>query len=218
MKGATIVAAYGESFLSRVLDDGNTMAIREFSVDKSDFPTRVERNVFEFIMKYARENGNTTPDFRTVVEYEPDFYYREGVMDSYRYLTKELKSYAAKRKLANLFAGNPDDKGRPTDSTVEQMVNDNDGNAAVEDLISRLESIKMETGVRDKVGTDLKKDGAKIKDEYVRRKTGESFRVWESKFPFINKITGGYVSSNIYVVYGKSGRGKSAVTLEEVGS
>ncbi len=27
---------------------------------------------------------------------------------------------------------------------------------------------------------------------------------------------GGYVSSNVYVIYGKSGRGKSAVSLEEV--
>ncbi|WP_375182630.1 hypothetical protein, partial [Sphingomonas adhaesiva] len=42
------------------------------------------------------------------------------------------------------------------------------------------------------------------------------FRIWRSKFDFVNKAMGGYVSSNVYVIYGKSGRGKSAVSLEEV--
>jgi len=115
---------YGESFLSRVLDDGNTMAIREFSVDKEDFATKTEQGVYEFITDYARTNKGQTPDFRTVIEKYPEFYYREGVADSYRYLVKELRSYSAKRKIASLFAGNPDERGRPTRPTVEELVND----------------------------------------------------------------------------------------------
>lgn len=207
--------AEGESFLSKVLDDGSTMAIREFGINETDFASQTERNVFQFIVDYASSNGNTTPDYRTVIEQEPDFYYREGVTDNYRYLTKEIKSYAAKRKVADMFAGNPDRKGRPTTDTVEDIVNKKDGNMAIEDLISQLESIKMETGVRKKVGTDLKKDTAKLKAEYERRKEGESYRVWNSAFDFINKAAGGYVASNVYVPYGKSGRGKSAITLRE---
>lgn len=206
---------YGESFLSRVLDDGNTMAIREFSVDKEDFATKTEQGVYEFITDYARTNKGQTPDFRTVIEKYPEFYYREGVADSYRYLVKELRSYSAKRKIASLFAGNPDERGRPTRPTVEELVNDKDGNLALEDLISSLESIKMGTDVREVVGTDLKKDTRKIVDEYERRKAGESFKVWNSFIPTINKATGGFVSSNVYVPYGKSGRGKSAYTLME---
>lgn len=198
-----------------MLDDGTTMAIREYSIQESDFATETERRVFRFITDYAKSNGNRTPDYRTVVEYEPDFYYREGVTDSYRYLTKELKSYAAKRELANMFAGYPDERGRPTQDTVEDLVNKKDGNFALDDLISRLQSIKMETDVRSKVGTNLKADTDKIKEEYERRKAGESFRVWESFLPFINNVTGGYTSSNVYVPYGKSGRGKSAITLME---
>lgn len=191
------------------------MAVREFGVDEEDFSTKSERNVFRFIMEYANSNGNKTPDYRTVTEYDPDFFYREGVTDSYRYLTKELKSYTAKRKVADLFAGNPDEKGRSTTETVEEIVNENDGNLAIDDLISRLENIRMETGVRDKVGTDIKKDAKRIKEEYKRRQLGESYRVWDSFLPFLNKAAGGYVTSNVYVVYGKSGRGKSAVTLME---
>src|SRR5699024_35860 len=55
----------------------------------------------------------------------------------------------------------------------------------------------------------------KIQEEYERRKAGESYRAWDSFLPMINEAAGGYVSSNVYVVYGKSGRGKSAVTLME---
>jgi replicative DNA helicase len=55
----------------------------------------------------------------------------------------------------------------------------------------------------------------KFRTEYEKRKAGESFRIWNSKFPALNKAIGGYVSSNMYVIYGKSGRGKSAITLEE---
>jgi len=73
----------------------------------------------------------------------------------------------------------------------------------------------MGTDVREVVGTDLKKDTRKIVDEYERRKAGESFKVWNSFIPTINKATGGFVSSNVYVPYGKSGRGKSAYTLME---
>ncbi|MEI2356107.1 DnaB-like helicase C-terminal domain-containing protein [Mesobacillus zeae] len=82
-------------------------------------------------------------------------------------------------------------------------------------MISEAERIKIGTSVLPKVGTDIKRDGDKFREEYARRKSGESFRVWKSKFNFINDRLGGYVSSNVYTVYGKSGRGKSVITLEE---
>src|SRR5690606_13975060 len=63
----------------------------------------------------------------------------------------------------------------------------------------------------EKVGTDIKTDASKFLAEYDRRKAGESFRIWKSKFSAI----GEYVSSNLYTVYGKSGRGKSIITLED---
>lgn len=209
------MSAYGETFLSKVLDDGSTQAIREYNIVDSDFPTETEQQAYKFIVSYAKENGGNTPDFRTVIEHAPDFYYREGVTDSYRFLAKEIKSYAAKRKVAELFAGNPDERGKPTQMTVEELINKKDGIDAISDLISELESIKIGTSVREKVGTNLKLDGDTIKAEYNRRKSGESYRVWESFLPIINETAGGYVSSNVYVVYGKSGRGKSAVTLRE---
>lgn len=190
------------------------MAVREYSVTVDDFPTKLEQDVFEFIMNYANENGNQTPDYRTVIEKFPDFYYREGVTDSYRYLVGELKSYAAKKSIVNLFAGTPDERGKPTKPTLEERINKEDGNKVIEDLISELESIKIRTNVRKNIGTNLKLDKNKILDEYYSRKIGKSHRVWKSFLPMINDV-GGYVSSSMYVSYGKSGRGKSAVTLKE---
>lgn len=209
------MVATGEQFLSKLLDTGTTLIAREYDIKGSDFSTDNERQVFRFITDYSKSNGGRTPDYRTVIEKFPDFYYRENVTDEFRYLTKELKSYAAKRQVVEMFAGNPDEKGKPTDKTAEQLINELDGISAIEELQERLESIKIGTSVREKVGTDLKKDALKIKEEYLRRKRGESFRIYQSLFAFVNNVVGGYVSSNMYVVYGKSGRGKSAVTLAE---
>jgi replicative DNA helicase len=206
---------YGEQFLSRVLDDGNTMAVREFNVDRTDFGSKVEQEVFDFIMEYSKSNRHQTPDYRTVVERHPDFYYREGVTDSYRYMVEEMKSWSAKRGIHDIFAGKPNEKGKPTTATFEDILNEKNGNVAIDYLISELEQVKMRTGVRGKLGTDLKKDGERILAEYENRKEGDSFKVWQSFLPTVNKATGGYVSSNVYVVYGKSGRGKSAVSLRE---
>lgn len=206
---------FGEQFLSRVLDDGNTMAIREFNVDKSDFPTEVERQVFDFILEYSKANRHQTPDYRTVVEKYPDFYYREGVTDSYRYMVQELKSFAAKKGVLDILAGHPDDRGKPTKPTFEDIINEKDGNVAIDILISELQNVKMRTGVRGQLGTDIKRDVERIIGEYEKRKSGETYKVWDSFLPTINRATGGYVSSNVYVIYGKSGRGKSAVSLRE---
>src|SRR5690625_429330 len=129
--------AFGESFLSRVLDGGNMMAIRELWIERTDFGTQTEREVFDFIVDYESKNRNKTRDYRTVVERFQDFYYREGVTDSYRYLANEIKSYAAKRAVADMFAGNPDERGKPTEPTVEDIINEKDGNLAIDHLISR---------------------------------------------------------------------------------
>ncbi|PAE24019.1 DnaB-like helicase C-terminal domain-containing protein [Bacillus sp. 7894-2] len=207
--------AYGEQFLSRLLDDGSTMAVREFNVDRTDFPTDLERQVYDFIMEYSKSNRHKTPDYRTVVEKYPDFYYRENVTDSYRYMVQELKSFSAKKGIIDIIEGQPDAKGKSKKPTLEDVINEKDGNVAIDYLISELEQVKMRTSVRGQSGIDVKKDAEKIIEEYKSRKSGESFKVWNSVLPTINEASGGYVSSNVYVIYGKSGRGKSAFSLRE---
>lgn len=198
------MADYGEQFLSRILDDGTTQAIRTHSVEESDFATETERKVFRFITDYAKENRGQAPDYRTVVERHPEFYYREGVADSYSWMVKRMKSNAGKRAIVELLS----------DPKTQKKLDELDGNDFINLLQSELNSITMRTSVREKIGTSMKYDAEKIKDEYFRRKSGESFKIWRSKFSIIND-NGGYVSSNVYVPYGKTGRGKSAITLEE---
>jgi replicative DNA helicase len=74
----------------------------------------------------------------------------------------------------------------------------------------------MNTNTRSKVGTDIKADGQSFLDEYFKRKDGKSFKIWPSKFPSINEQIGGYMSGNMYTWYGRSGRGKSVFTMEEI--
>src|SRR5690625_210606 len=162
----------------------------------------IDRNTFEFILEYAEENGGEAPSYAVVADSVEDFEYIPEVSDPYTYLARQIKSYSAKQEIIKLF-----DTGE-----FERKLNDMDGLEFVNKwLPSIVESVKMRTDVRDNVGTDIKRDGDKFLEEYRRRKLGKSFRVWESKFDAI----GEYVSSNLYTVYGKSGRGKSVITLED---
>src|SRR5690606_10292809 len=121
------------------------------------------------------------------------------VTDSYEYLAREIKDHTASQQLIELLP-----------KIVEQYNAGERGEKLLDDLLKNVESIKIRTDVRDKVGTDIKHDFEKFLAEYDRRKAGESFRIWKSKFSPI----GEYVASNLYTVYGKSGRGKSIITLE----
>src|SRR5699024_6162670 len=48
-----------------------------------------------------------------------------------------------------------------------------------------------------------------------KRKAGESAKTWDSFMPYFNEEAGGYTAGNMYVFYGRSGRGKSAIVLRE---
>ncbi|WP_415780367.1 DNA helicase [Mesobacillus zeae] len=106
-------------------------------------------------------------------------------------------------------------KGGDTRSLFEKKFEELDGNKFTDWLISEAERIKINTNTSSKVGTDIKADASSFLDEYRKRKSGESFKVWHSKFPAINEATGGYLSGNMYTWYGRPGRGKSIITSEE---
>jgi replicative DNA helicase len=195
---------YGLMLLSKVIDNNDVAALARFGITESDFGTEAERQAYRFITSYAEANRGQAPSYATVAAEVDGFTYVPEVADSYEYLAKQIKGYAAKLKLKELVEGE-----------LSEKFEREDGNNLIDYLISELQSIKIRTNVRNKIGTDVKADAEKFLAEYERRKAGESFRVWKSKFSVINNAIGGYVSSNVYTVYGKSGRGKSAVTLEE---
>ncbi|MGG3742538.1 DnaB-like helicase C-terminal domain-containing protein [Paenibacillus chibensis] len=74
----------------------------------------------------------------------------------------------------------------------------------------------MRSSVRNcQKATDVKTDFDKFMDEYRARKFGQSFKIWRSAFGYINEQIGGYLSSNMYTWYARSGRGKSVVVMVE---
>jgi replicative DNA helicase len=196
---------YGELFLSRVIDQNEITALTRFGITEADLPTEGERQALRFIQRYADENGGSAPSYATVTGECEHFTYVPAVEDSFEYMARQIKQNSAKHGVKELFEG----------GELSKKFQELDGNYFAEWLLSEVESIKIRTSVRTTVGTSVKDNASKFKAEYEQRKSGESFRVWQSKFPVINKAIGGYTSSNVYVVYGKSGRGKSAVTLEE---
>lgn len=195
---------YGQMLLSKVIDNNDVAALKRFGVDESHFGTAGERETYRFIVDYAERNRGQAPDFRTVVAECQAFDYQPNVEDSYEFLTRKIKDNAGKRMFNDLVSGKDFERYSQTDFE-----------SFAKWLTDELERITIRTKVREKIGTDLQTVGEQFMSEYERRKAGESFRIWRSKFDFINQTVGGYVSSNVYTVYGKSGRGKSVITLEE---
>ena len=207
---------YGLMLLSKVIDNNDVATLARFGITESDFATEAERQAYRFIVDYAEANHGQAPSYATVAAEVDGFTYIPEVADSYEFLVRQIKNHAAKLEIIKLMQGYTDEKtGKFIESPVAKKFEELDGNSFIEWLQNELERVKIRTNVRDKIGTDVKADVDKFLAEYERRKAGESFRVWKSRFPFINEAIGGYVSGNLYVVYGRSGRGKSAITLEE---
>lgn len=197
---------HGQLLLSKVLDENDTAAFKRHAIDKAHFPTEGERQAFEFIRSYAEQNRGQAPDYREVIAACPDFEYRPQVESSYEWLAKQLKSAANKRQIVELI-GNGE---------TQRKLDELDGDQFIEYLQAQIDDIKTDNAVRTKVGKNLKQDSEMFIEEYRKRKAGESFKVWKSKFPGINREIGGYYSGNTYTWHGRSGRGKSVFTMEEV--
>ncbi|MFS0562564.1 DnaB-like helicase C-terminal domain-containing protein [Terribacillus sp. 179-K 1B1 HS] len=196
---------HGQLLLSKVLDENDTAAFKRHAIEPAHFPTEGERQAYEFIRSYAAENRGQAPDYREVIAACPAFDYCPQVESSYEWLAKQLKDHANKRQYIEVF----------NSPAAQRNLDNMNGEEFLEWASEQIDAIKTGNMTRTKVGTSMKTDAEKVKEEYRKRKAGESLRIWKSRFPFINKAIGGYTSSNMYVVYGKSGRGKSAVTLEE---
>lgn len=200
--------SFGSSLLSKVIEANDPSALLRYGLTRKDFQTDGERAAFEYISSYAEKNGNQAPTAEMVATEVPTFQPEFSIEAPFEYLAKKAKETAAMNDFANT-----------ADSELAKRFNQAQENGNPQEFFDWLKIIAeqniMRTSVRKTVGTNVVTDVDKFKAEYEKRKAGESFRIWNSKFPALNKAIGGYVSSNMYVVYGKSGRGKSAITLEE---
>ena len=189
-------------FLNKVIEEGDYTALARYNITIDDMHNDIDRNTYRFIEKYAQENGGKAPSYAVVADNVEGYEYIPGVSDSYSYLARQIKDYSAQQGIVDLFRT----------GEFERKLNELGGQEFVNKwLPTVLESVKMRTTVRETIGTDIKRDSDKFIEEYERRKAGESFKVWKSKYSAI----GEYISGNMYTVFGESGRGKSVITLED---
>ena len=204
---------YGVLMLSKVIEQNDPNALLRFNITAEDLPTEGERKALRYITEYAEKHGGQAPTAEMVANEVPDFQPDFGIEASYEFIAKKLKNYASLRDFSEIVNGRGD--GEESEFIKRWESAQDNPEEFFSWLTEQAERFKIRTNVRSSVGTDIKKDTDKFKAEYENRKAGESFRIWLSKFDFINRAMGGYVSSNVYVIYGKSGRGKSAIALEE---
>ncbi|GIN27877.1 DNA helicase [Bacillus licheniformis] len=197
---------YGVLMLSKVIEQNDPNALLRFNITAEDLPTEGERKALRYITEYAEKHGGQAPTAEMVANEVPDFQPDFNIDANYDYLAEKLRKQAALREFVDIAEKELPERFSQAQDNPEELFSW---------LTEKVESLKIRTNVRSSVGTDIKKDIDKFKAEYENRKAGESFRIWRSKFEFINRAMGGYVSSNVYVIYGKSGRGKSAIALEE---
>jgi replicative DNA helicase len=196
---------YGELFISKVLDTGDVHAFDRFAIRADLLPTEAERRAVEFIKKYAEDNYGEVPSYHTVEAEIESFTYVPEVTDTFKYLADEIKDYAAKKRVNDLWTGDEAAqafKSMPIEDFLEMMK-------------QRFEDIQASTSKAKSFGFDLKKDIDKYQAEFQRRKDGKSFKIWKSKFDTITNATGGYLSGNTYAWFGRSGRGKSVFVMSE---
>ena len=198
---------YGVLLISKVVDANDPKAFQRLGITAQDLPTEAERKAFQFIEEYSQQNRGQAPSYASLVAEVPEFAdeYVPEVSDSYEYLVRKIKDEAAGRMVAELIP-----------QLAEKYNAGAGGKELLEDLREGYEKAIIRTSVRESIGTDIKRDGQSFIDEYFDRKDGKSFKLWRSKFPTINEQIGGYFSGNMYTWYGRSGRGKSVFTMEEI--
>ncbi|UMR34007.1 AAA family ATPase [Paenibacillus polymyxa] len=210
------MSVYEEQLLSKIVDTGDVKALTRFGIARTDFSTAGGRQAYDFVLAYADSNEGKVPSYATLTAECPDITYIPGVTDSFEYLTRGIKEAAARRMILEKVNGYVDvETGRKYESEFAQKFGEESPESFGNYLRELADSITMRTSVRNQMATDVKLDFEKFLTEYRARKSGESFRIWKSAFPYINTQIGGYFSSNMYTWYARSGRGKSAVVMVE---
>src|SRR5690625_2911085 len=162
--------------LNKVINENDTKALLRHNITIDDMPTDVDRSAYRFIEQYAHENGGNAPSYAVVTDEVKGFFHIPEVSDSYSWLAKQVKGFSAKKSILDIHAS----------GEYERKLNEIDGNEFIEKWLPEyLESVKMRTSVREKVGTDIKTGADKFLEEYERRKEGESFNLWKSKYSAI---------------------------------
>ena len=199
----------GELLLSKVINENDVAALNRHGISREMFPVASESDAYDFIIHYSRTNEGNAPSFATVIDNVPEFDYIPNTEDSFTYLSKELKKKKFQVEQANFINNKLSDLWNEADKA-------NDPEGFANDIIKAFEEMKHSNRISGKAGHLLEHAGDWYLEEFYKRKEGKSIRFWKSHFEGLNDIIGGgYQESNMITWYGRSGRGKSTITLME---
>lgn len=192
---------YVNFFLNKVIEENDVGAISRHNIREDDIFSEVERQVYRFIKEHSLQNEGNAPSYAMVVTEFPDFVYVPEIRESFETLAKGVKDEKGRQLLAMTFNGGELNKKFSELPTAD----------FIQWAIKQFENIYEVSTVTESVGKSIKTDAEVFLEEYFEIKEGKSVRTWKSSFSSI----GSYDSGNVYVIYGKSGRGKSVIALRE---
>ncbi|EAC8986566.1 AAA family ATPase [Listeria seeligeri] len=195
---------FAQLLLNKVVNDADISQLTKYNIQASDMPTKADRQTFDFIHDYYEKEG-VVPSYAALSAQIENFEYVPEITDTYAYLARQVKDYSGKVAVFKLLE----------DPSMQQKFDGMESAEFIAYMQKALHEIEVQTKVARGLGTDLTQDSEKFLNEYEKRKAGESNKIWHSKFPTVEQELGGYTEGNTYAWYGRSGRGKSIITMEE---
>lgn len=195
----------GLIFINKAVQSEDFNAFTKYGIDENSFVSNNEKKIFKFIERHVEENGQM-PSYALLIDKVDEFVHIPNVTDKYSTLAKDIKDRKLSVEFNNYFDKFSDitsELGNNPARIIERMSND-------------LSHLKNKYSTSNQIGTDLKLGTESYIKEYEKRASGESHTSWKSFMPYINEEISGYTSGNMYVFYGQSGRGKSAIVLREI--
>lgn len=195
---------YGMLMLNKAIQAESFNVFAKHGVNEDSFISNSDREVYRFLEDYNRRNG-TMPSYAMVSDSVDGFTYIPDVTDKFETLAKGVLDRRATVAFNEYFQKDFANLKKETGGDTSELISS---------LTEDLNNIRIKYTNTRSVGKRAKDTETYLK-EYQKRKSGESFKVWKSFIPGINEITGGYASANFYVLFAKSGRGKSVFALRE---
>lgn len=197
---------YGMLMLNKAIQAESFNVFSKHGVNEDSFISNSDREVYRFLEDYNRRNGSM-PSYAMVSDSVDGFTYIPDVTDKFETLAKGVldrrATVAFNEYFQKDFANLKKETGGDTSELISHLTED-------------LNNIRVKYTNTRSVGTNIKTNTEDYIREYKSRQAGESFKTWKSFMPYINREIGGYTSGNMYVWYGQSGRGKTAITFREL--
>jgi hypothetical protein len=194
----------GMRMISKVSDLGDAKVFKRFSLSADYFATELERKLVNYIEAYGERNAGKAPSPEELGAEFPEFAdeYFPNVPASFEALAEEVKNDWAEREQIRFFREN-----------YARLAEKMRGTDLVKAVREHLEQIESAATTKKKIGYTLAELGQMGREEYERRKSGKSFKVWKTPFPSLDEGITGLFSGDVYGIIAESGRGKSYLTI-----